>query len=128
MNSDWQTVRQPPFSTVAVFLPPATVDATAWDILLAVHSDPCCELNLHKLAGAVSAPKGLVDRWLAVLEQRQLITRIEHRYTGEIRAALTEIGRELIDIYLSATSTLQAMLTAEDISFDLKIGSHARPH
>lgn len=128
MNNDWQTVRRPPEPAAAVFLPPATVEETAWDILLALHSDRRCELSLHKLAGAVSAPKGMVDRWLGALEQRLLITRIKHRYTGEIRAVLTKTGRELLDSYLSVTSTLQAMLSTEHIFDNLKKDPNARAH
>jgi DNA-binding MarR family transcriptional regulator len=115
MNDDWQTVRRPPQPVAAAFLPPATVEETAWDILLALHSDHSCELSLHKLAGVVSAPKGIIDRWLAWLEQQQLTTGIKHKYTGEIRAVLTDTGRELLDSYLSATSTLQAMLSTEHV-------------
>ena len=94
--------------TAAANLPPAIIEETAWDILLALHSDRTCALSLPKLASLVSVTQQVLDRWLADLEQRQLITGTRRNSTGELRALLTSAGRELLDRYLSATSVLQA--------------------
>ena len=93
--------------TAAVSLPPAMVRETGWDILLVLHSDPRCEVSLNKLASLASVPETVMNRWLAGLEQRQLITGAKNSVTGELRAVLTGAGRELLDKYLSATSNLQ---------------------
>ena len=96
-------------SVMPTILPPATVEETAWDILLALHSDRSCRLGLDKLGGMVSVPHPVLDRWLAVLEQRQLITRSRHGFTSELRPVLTRAGRALIDRYLAATIDLQVV-------------------
>ena len=98
---------RPRSSIAATFLPPATVNETAWDILLALHWDRSGELGLGRLARLVSVPQPVLERWLSVLEQRQLITVARHRYTIELRPALTRAGRALLNRYLSATSDLQ---------------------
>lgn len=108
MNSDLQKSLRMRGQTAAAFLPPAIMEETPWDILLALHSDRRCELSLVKLASLVSVTQPVLDRWLAGLEQRQLITGAKHRFTGELRAILTSAGREMLDRYLSATSVLQA--------------------
>ena len=92
----------------AIFMPPPTVEETAWDILLALHSDRSCELRLDKLARIVSVAPPIVDRWLDVLEQRRLVAGTRHQFSGELRAVLTPAGRELLDRYLSAAADLQA--------------------
>lgn len=94
--------------TVATFLPPALVDEAGWDILLALHGDRTHQLSLDKLAAVVSIPRGALDLWLEKLEQSRLISGSRNSLTGEIRALLTQPGRELLDRYLSATSDLQA--------------------
>jgi DNA-binding PadR family transcriptional regulator len=48
-----------------------------------------------------------MDRWLAALEERKLITGVRHPSTDELLAALTDKGRELLDRYFSATNELQ---------------------
>ena len=48
-----------------------------------------------------------MSRWLAALEEQQLITGDKNAITGELRATLTTAGRELLDRFLSATSDLQ---------------------
>lgn len=96
-----------PGPSAAIFLPPPTVEETAWDILLALHSDQGCELKLDKLARMVSVTPPIVDRWLDVLEQRQLVAGTMHRFSGELRAVLTPAGRDLLDRYLSAAADLQ---------------------
>ena len=90
----------------AAILPPAIMEETPWDILLALHSDRHCSLSLAKLASLVSVAQPVLNRWLAGLEQRRLITGATHRTTGELRATLTSAGRELLDRYLSSTSVL----------------------
>ena len=94
-------------SVMATFLPPASVEETAWDILLALHSDERSELGLDKLGRLVSVPPPVLERWLIVLEQRQLITSARHGFASELRPVLTRAGRALIDRYLSATIELQ---------------------
>jgi len=88
-------------------LPPATVEETAWDILLALHTDQRCTLGLDKLARVASVSRPVLDRWLARLEKRCLITGTRHGCTSELRAVLTPAGRDLLDRYWSATSGLQ---------------------
>lgn len=94
-------------SIAATFLPPATVEETAWDILLALYWHPRRDLSLDKLGRLVSVPQPVLDRWVALLEQRRLIIGATNRFTGEIRPVLTPAGRQLLDRYLSATSDLQ---------------------
>jgi hypothetical protein len=109
-------------------MPPATVDETAWDILLALHSDQRGHLSLHRLASVISAPISIIDHWLAALEQGQLITGVEHALTGEIRPILTDAGRELLDNYLLATGALLATLTTKHFFDDPEKDPNARAH
>ena len=94
-------------SSAAAFLPPPTVEETAWDILLALHTDQGCELKLDKLARVASVSLTTLDRWLQQLELRRLVGRARHRSSGELRAILTPAGRDLLDRYLSAAADLQ---------------------
>jgi len=98
---------RPGKAIAAMFLPPATVEETAWDILLALHSDRRCGLRFAKLARLVSVSEPVLDRWLSVLQDRQLITGAHHRFSSELRPVLTCAGRKLLDRYLSATGDLQ---------------------
>lgn len=107
MTYDWQMDLRPRRRTAVILLPPATVEETAWDILLALHSDERLSLRLDTLAGMISVPAGVLNHWLTCLEQRQLVTGVINEVTNELRAALTPSGRELIDRYLSATNDLQ---------------------
>ena len=107
MNVDWQKDLRMSGSAAATFFPPATIEETAWDILLALYSEQGCELGLDKLARMVSVRQPVLDHKLAMLEQRQLIAGARHELTGERRAVLTPAGRERLDRYLSATSDLQ---------------------
>ena len=107
MNYDWHVNLRPRSSTAVAFLPPATIEETAWDILLALHSDGRCELGLEKLARLVSVPEQALNAWLALLEEKRLITGVMNEVTREIRAVLTNAGRRLLDRYLSATNDLQ---------------------
>ena len=107
MNYDWQTELRLHSRTAAASLPPALIEETAWDILLALHSDEGCKLSLDKLASVVSAPRPVLNQWLALLEQRQLITGAKHGFAQEMRAVLTPAGRKLLDRYLCVTSDLQ---------------------
>jgi DNA-binding MarR family transcriptional regulator len=107
MSQDFQKnlrIRRP---SAATSLPPALVEETGWDILLALHSDRRCELSLDKLAALVSVPQAVMSRWLPGLEQRRLITETADSPTGEVRAVLTSVGRELLERYLTATTDLQ---------------------
>lgn len=106
MNSNIQKNLRMHGPAAAAILPPAIMDETPWDILLALHSDHHRRLSLAKLASLVSVGQPVLDRWLAGLEQRRLITGATHATTGELRAVLTSAGRELLDRYLSSTSVL----------------------
>jgi DNA-binding MarR family transcriptional regulator len=107
MIYDWQTSLRASDCHAARIVPPATVEETGWDILLALHSDWHGRVNLLKLASIVSVPDVIMDRWLAALEERKLITGVRHPSTDELLAALTDKGRELLDRYFSATNELQ---------------------
>lgn len=107
MNYDWQMDLKPLSRTAAAFFPPALVQETAWDILLALHSDEGRNLSLDKLGAVVSVPKPLLNRWLGLLEQRHLVTGKELGIAQEVGALLTPAGRELLDRYLSLTRDLQ---------------------
>ena len=107
MNYDWQMDLRPSSGTAATVLPPAMVEETGWDILLALRSDQRCGLSLGKLGAIISVPQPALVRWFAGLEQRRLITGNTDSLTGEVQAVLTPAGRELLDKYLSATSDLQ---------------------
>lgn len=107
MNYNSKVDLRPGRRTAATLLPPALIEETAWDILLALHSDERCELSLDKLASIVSAPPPALHHRLALLEERRLITGTKYGGVQEIRAILTAAGRELLDRYLSAASSLQ---------------------
>jgi DNA-binding MarR family transcriptional regulator len=107
MSYDWQMDLRPRSRTATTFLPPATVEETAWDILLALHSDDRCELPLGKLAQLASVSQPVLNTWLGLLEQRELVTGVVNEVTREVRAVLTPSGRTLLDRYLSSTNGLQ---------------------
>lgn len=107
MNRDWQKEFEFRSPIAAAYLPPAMVEETGWDILLALHFDEGREPGLKKLASLISVPPKVMHQWLAELEQRDLIAGEQHP-ESELRAVLTRSGRELLDNYLSAVSDLQA--------------------
>lgn len=107
MNYEWQMDLRSRSRPGAAFLPPTLIEETAWDILLALHSDDGHRLSLDKLGSIASVPQLTLNQWLALLEDRQLITGAKHEFEQDIRAVLTPAGRELLDRYLSATSDLQ---------------------
>ena len=107
MIYDWQTSLRASDYLAARIVPPATLEETGWDILLALHSDGFGDLTLRKLASVVSVPDAVMNRWLVTLEQRELITAAQHRSTGELLAMLTGKGRELLDRYFSVIRDLQ---------------------
>ena len=106
MNYEWQIDLSPRTRTAAALLPPALVEETAWDILLALHSGDGSKLSLDKLGSVVSVPRPVLNKWLSLLEERRLITGEKHG-VEQVRAVLTSAGRELLDCYLSVTSGLQ---------------------
>jgi hypothetical protein len=108
MNREWQRDLEIRSPMAAAVLPPAMVNETGWDILLALHSDSRNRLGLEKLASLVSAQPTALDRCLSWLEDRRLIAGARDGRTGELRAVLTSSGRELLDRYLSAAIDLQA--------------------
>jgi hypothetical protein len=65
MNSNMQKNPQTHGPGAASILPPAIMEETPWDILLALHSDRHCRLGLAKLASLVSVARPVLDRWLA---------------------------------------------------------------
>ena len=93
--------------SAATFMPPPTVEETAWDILLALHSDQGCELRLDKLARLASVPPSALYRWLELLERRRLVAGSRQTVSRELCAVLTPAGRELLDRYLAAAADLQ---------------------
>ena len=105
MIYDWQTSLRASDYYAGRIVPPATVEETGWDILLALHRHS--RVNLLKLASIVSVSDAVIDRWLGALEERRLITGVRHPSTDELLAMLTDKGRELLDRYFSATSDLQ---------------------
>ena len=107
MTYDWQTSLRASDYEAARIVPPATLEETGWDILLALHRDRHCDLTLQKLASVVSARDAEMLQRLASLEGRGLITGAKHRATGELLAMLTTKGRQLLDNYFSATRDLQ---------------------
>jgi DNA-binding MarR family transcriptional regulator len=107
MSCDWQKDLQIPRTSVVACLPPALVQETGWDILLALHSDAHCDLSLEKLCALISVSQEVMVRWLASLEERHLITGATDGLTGQLRAVLSKAGRELLDRYLSVTRSLQ---------------------
>jgi DNA-binding MarR family transcriptional regulator len=108
MSYDWPKTMQMLSRDAAVSLPPAMIEETDWDILLALHSDRRCELTLGKLACLASVTEAGLKQHLAALEQHKLITGAQHQFTSELRALLTTAGRAALDRFLSATSDLQA--------------------
>ena len=104
MGYEWPKELQLPSPTAATFLPPATVEETAWDILLALRSDRNCGIGLDRLANLASVSRPALEGWLALLERRNLVTVTR---LDELRAVLTPAARELLDRYWSATSGLQ---------------------
>ncbi|MGZ8287286.1 MAG: hypothetical protein ACXW27_12735 [Allosphingosinicella sp.] len=94
--------------SAAILLPPPKIEETAWDILLALHSDRGCELRLDKLARLASVSPSALYHRLERLERRQLVASARHRFGGDLRAVLTPAGRELLDRYLSAATDLRA--------------------
>lgn len=107
MIYDWHTSLRASTYKAARIVPPATIEETAWDILLALHSDRSCELSLRKLASLASVPEIAMNGWLATLEESELITGARGASTGDLLAVLTCKGRELLDRYFQATNDLQ---------------------
>jgi len=92
----------------AASLPPPTMEETGWDILLALHSDARGEVSLERLSSLVSVHRMAMGRWLSWLEDQRLIMGEKDTITGDLRAALTAHGRDLLDRYLSAIRDLEA--------------------
>ena len=106
MIYDWQTSLRASAYEAARIIPPATLEETGWDILLALHRDRHRDLTLQKLASVVSTREAEMLQSLAWLERRGLITGAKRRATGELMAMLTAKGHELLDRYFSATRDL----------------------
>ena len=107
MNHVRQMDLSPRRLTAGASLPPALIEETAWDILLALYSEDGSEFSLDKLGWVVSVPRPVLNKWLSLLEERRLVTGTRHGIEQELRALLTPAGRDLIDRYLSVTSVLR---------------------
>ena len=107
MNHVRQMDLSPHSLPAAALLPPALIEETAWDILLALYSEEGSAFSLDKLGWVVSVPRPVLNKWLSLLEERRLVTGTKHGIEQELRALLTPAGRDLIDRYLSVTSLLQ---------------------
>jgi len=107
MNYPWAMELEPPSRTAAAVTPPATVDESAWDILLMLHNDHRCELSLEKLARVISVPDHVLNQRLAELGEGRLVPGANKGVTNNLRALLPAGGRRLLDGYLSATTDLQ---------------------
>lgn len=107
MNYAWEVNLRSHGRTAAASLPPALVDETAWDILLALHAKDDGSLSLTKLGSIVSVPQPALNQWLALLQDRELLTGARYGEAQEARAVLTSAGLQLLDCYLSVTSALQ---------------------
>ena len=103
MTYDLQTLGE---RAAAAFLPPETVDETGWDILLALRSHAQGNLSLEKLSVMASVPQRILNEWLVLLEDRELIAGEKHEAHDELRPILTPGGRQLLNSYLSAASSL----------------------
>ncbi len=108
MNCDWRKdVRLECFNR-AEFVPPAMFGEVAWDCLLALYAEESRSLSLDQLAGLISVPAGSLQRSLAELESRHLVTG-EFLGNGQVRALLTRGGRDVLETYLAATTNLQSL-------------------
>ena len=94
--------------TATASLAPPNLSETAWDILLALHSDRRRKLSLGKLGALISTPQMKLGRWLSSLEDQRLVTGEKDDLTGQLRAVLTSRGRDLLNRYLSAVGDLEA--------------------
>lgn len=91
----------------AASLPPAMIGETGWDILLALNAEEESGVSLEKLGPLVSVPPSVLGQWLDWLEDRRLIAGRSDIFTDEFRVVISRAGRELLDNYLLATSSLQ---------------------
>jgi len=91
----------------AASLPPAMIGETGWDVLLALIAKEQAGLSLEKLASLVSVPGTVLQHWLDWLEDRQLVVSGRYKVTNQLGAAITRGGRELVQNYLLATSSLR---------------------
>jgi DNA-binding MarR family transcriptional regulator len=107
MSTIWQIDLARLGREAPMILPPATVEESAWDILIALHGDEGCSLTLPKLAALTSVPSDVLTRELAALEELQLIAGVQNEVTREVRAILTPQGRALLDRYFSAADGLR---------------------
>ena len=107
MNYQWDMDLKSVSRAGASSMPPASVEESAWDILLALHADVRCELSLEKLGRVTSITSQALTEKLANLEASRLVTGVRNEVTTEIRALLTPAARRLIDQYLSAANDLQ---------------------
>lgn len=91
----------------AATLPPAMIGETGWDILLALSAEEQSGRSFDKLAPLVSVSREVLEQWLDWLEDRQLVASGRYNLADQIGAVITRAGRELVENYLLATSSLQ---------------------
>lgn len=108
MNREWQKDLEIRSPAAAASLPPAMVEETGWDILLALYSEPRLYVSIEKLAALTSVPRVVLNEWLGWLEDRGLVASARDKFTGEFRVELSSAGEDLLDRYLSSVSRLQA--------------------
>jgi hypothetical protein len=106
MDREWNSDLQIQNGAVAS-LPPAMIGETGWDVLLALGAASDSALSLEKLAALVSVPGSILSQWLDWLEDRQLIASGRYKLSNKLGAVITRAGRELVENYLLATSSLQ---------------------
>jgi hypothetical protein len=91
----------------AATLPPAMIGETGWDVLLALSAEGRSGLTSEKMASMASVPETALSEWLGWLEDRDLVASGRHRHTKQFGAVITPAGRELVENYLLAASSLQ---------------------
>jgi hypothetical protein len=106
MDREWKSDLQI-HNGAAASLPPAMIGESGWDVLLALSAEEQSGLSLEKLAPLVSVPREALEQWLDWLEDRQLVASGRYNLTRHFGAVITRAGRELVENYLLATSSLQ---------------------
>jgi len=88
MNREWQKDLEIRSPAAAASLPPAMVEETGWDILLALYSEPRLHMNIEKLAALTSVPRVVLGEWLGWLEERRLVGILRRRRLDQQRRRL----------------------------------------
>lgn len=96
----------------AAFIDPELIGEPAWDILLALAADEPQKMSVKAVSSLSGAPQTTALRWLALLEQRSLITIDQDVDDGRRKlVGLTPDGRKALSEALQQFSThLQAWI------------------